>query len=516
MKKINLIYTLLGSAFVLSSCNDYLDTMPDSRAEIDTEDKVTALLVSAYPTTSDVLTLEMASDNAMDNGATYTSGELTQDQSYLWQDMTETSNDGVKSFWNSCYGAVATANQALEAINDMGNPESLSAQRGEALMCRAYGHFALANLFCLAYNPETADKVLGLPYSTAPETSVSPHYERGTLAELYENINKDIEEGLPLVDDNLYSTPKYHFNRKAAYAFAARFNLYYQKWDKVIEYANVVLGSNPKDVLKDWNEIVLNSASNWSVRVDKYINSSDNGNLLLLPVSSSWGYYGGPYSLGRRYGHAQDIVKNETGRVTGIWGAYSNLLPFKNMWGYDQKLAVTKQGGYFQYTDKVNGIGYRKIVVLAFGTDETLLCRAEAYALKGQLDKAVEDINSWLYTHTEDNFQTTKDAIVSFYGNIKCMPTDNSTRTVKKELNPLGFTVTAGEQEEIIQCLLHLRRIETIHEGLRWQDIKRYGIEIGHNRDGQSVDVLTKDDPRRAFQLPQDVISAGLEANPRN
>jgi hypothetical protein len=516
MKKINLIYTLLGSAFVLSSCNDYLDTMPDSRAEIDTEDKVTALLVSAYPTTSDVLTLEMASDNAMDNGATYTSGELTQDQSYLWQDMTETSNDGVKSFWNSCYGAVATANQALQAINDMGNPESLSAQRGEALMCRAYGHFALANLFCLAYNPDTADKVLGLPYSTAPETSVSPHYERGTLAELYENINKDIEEGLPLVDDNLYSVPKYHFNRKAAYAFAARFNLYYQKWDKVIEYANVVLGSNPKDVLKDWNEIVLNSASNWDVRVDKYINSSDNGNLLLLPVSSSWGYYGGPYSLGRRYGHAQDIVKNETGRVTGIWGAYSNLLPFKNMWGYDQKLAVTKQGGYFQYTDKVNGIGYRKIIVLAFGTDETLLCRAEAYALKGQLDKAVEDINSWLYTHTVNNFQTTKDAIVSFYGNIKCMPTDNSTRTVKKELNPLGFTVTPGEQEEIIQCILHLRRIETIHEGERWQDIKRYGIEIGHNRDGQSVDVLTKDDPRRAFQLPQDVISAGLEANPRN
>jgi hypothetical protein len=398
----------------------------------------------------------------------------------------------------------------------MGNPESLSAQRGEALMCRAYGHFALANLFCLAYNPDTADKVLGLPYSTAPETSVSPHYERGTLAELYENINKDIEEGLPLVDDNLYSVPKYHFNRKAAYAFAARFNLYYQKWDKVIEYANVVLGSNPKDVLKDWNEIVLNSASNWDVRVDKYINSSDNGNLLLLPVSSSWGYYGGPYSLGRRYGHAQDIVKNETGRVTGIWGAYSNLLPFKNMWGYDQKLAVTKQGGYFQYTDKVNGIGYRKIIVLAFGTDETLLCRAEAYALKGQLDKAVEDINSWLYTHTVNNFQTTKDAIVSFYGNIKCMPTDNSTRTVKKELNPLGFTVTPGEQEEIIQCILHLRRIETIHEGERWQDIKRYGIEIGHNRDGQSVDVLTKDDPRRAFQLPQDVISAGLEANPRN
>lgn len=129
---------------------------------------------------------------------------------------------------------------------------------------------------------------------------------------------------------------------------------------------------------------------------------------------------------------------------------------------------------------------------------------------------AVNDINIWLSTHTLGNLQVTKQDIVDFYGAIECMPLDNSTRTIKKEINPLGFTVTAGEQEEIIQCLLHLRRIETIHDGLRFQDIKRYGIEISHNREGLENDVLTLDDPRRAIQLPQDVIDAGLEANPRN
>ena len=96
--------------------------------------------------------------------------------------------------------------------------------------------------------------------------------------------------------------------------------------------------------------------------------------------------------------------------------------------------------------------------------------------------------------------------IVDYYGAIACMPLDNSTRTVKKELNPRGFTVNEGSQKEMIQCLLHLRRIETIHEGLRWQDIKR---------DGLADDILKVDDPRRAMQLPQDVINAGLEANPR-
>lgn len=76
--------------------------------------------------------------------------------------------------------------------------------------------------------------------------------------------------------------------------------------------------------------------------------------------------------------------------------------------------------------------------------------------------------------------------------------------------------MTEGNQKEVIQCILHLRRIETIHEGLRWQDIKRYGIEISHNREGLSNDILRVDDPRRALQLPQDVINAGLKANPRN
>lgn len=144
------------------------------------------------------------------------------------------------------------------------------------------------------------------------------------------------------------------------------------------------------------------------------------------------------------------------------------------------------------------------------------------------LNEATVDINSWLSTHTrmfadpnkptpgDVPLQVTTEEIVNFYKAIKCMPLDNSERTIKKEINPIGFTLAEGDQKEIIQCILHLRRIETIHEGLRWQDIKRYRIEISHNREGLTNDVLAADDPRRAFQLPADVISAGLEANPRN
>ena len=90
----------------------------------------------------------------------------------------------------------------------------------------------------------------------------------------------------------------------------------------------------------------------------------------------------------------------------------------------------------------------------------------------------------------------------------------STTEKTKKELHP-KFTIENGEQLNFVNCILHLRRIETIHEGLRWFDIKRYGIEVTHNISGSSDDILTVDDPRRAIQIPTDVIGAGLTPNPR-
>ena len=80
--------------------------------------------------------------------------------------------------------------------------------------------------------------------------------------------------------------------------------------------------------------------------------------------------------------------------------------------------------------------------------------------------------------------------------------------TLKKKLNP-GFTVKSGKQESFIQFLLFVRRIQTIHEGLRWFDIKRYGIEVdrrvvsANGKDVTIADQLLPRDPRCAIQLPQ-------------
>ena len=46
---------------------------------------------------------------------------------------------------------------------------------------------------------------------------------------------------------------------------------------------------------------------------------------------------------------------------------------------------------------------------------------------------------------------------------------------------------------------------------MRWYDIRRYGIEIEHLIGANGRDVLKWDDPRRAYQLPADVLTSGME-----
>ena len=50
MKRINISASVIALSLLtlqFSSCNDFLDTMPDNRAEIDSELKVKTLLTSA-------------------------------------------------------------------------------------------------------------------------------------------------------------------------------------------------------------------------------------------------------------------------------------------------------------------------------------------------------------------------------------------------------------------------------------------------------------------------------------
>ena len=153
-----------------TSCDDYLDKLPDNRMELSSPSDVSKLLVNAYSETNPAYLLEMYSDNTTEyyNNA-WTAESRFQDQAYAWADITETGNESVNLIWDSYYSAIRTANEAIAFIEKQKNQDEYKAQLGEAYVCRAYAEFILSTVFCRAYNPQTADKELGLPYPTAPD-----------------------------------------------------------------------------------------------------------------------------------------------------------------------------------------------------------------------------------------------------------------------------------------------------------------------------------------------------------
>ncbi len=507
---------LLGVVFSgLVSCNDFLDEIPDKRTEIKSQDDVKNLLVSAYPNASFYYLCEMASDNTDETEGGSWEFDVLQREAFSWGKITEAGMDSPHHIWEECYTAISAANVAIEFIENSSQPESMNAQLGEALICRAYSHFILVNLFSKQYG-STSDNDLGIPYITQPETVVNPSRERGTVAKVYENILDDLTKGLPLIDNNSYVIPKYHFNKDAAYAFAARVYLYLGEMDEVIKYADKVLGTGTPSKLRDW-AYSGSLGVNYDFQTNEYINVDNPATLLNVSSSSFWGVIGGPYALGRRYSHNERISSSETVETQTPWGnmgnpdfVYQGTLTNADL----NKVVVRKVGYYYKALDPIAGTGFAYIINVPFTTDELLLCRAEAYIRTKKYDKAVDDLNAFMMNYTIGTAVTVDD-ITNFYETLSFYtPT---APTPKKKINP-DFVIESGDQENMTQCLLHLRRILTIHEGLRWFDIKRYGIEIYRRKVSDEItetDFLPADDLRRVFQIPADVISGGLEPNPR-
>ena len=545
MKK-NIFIIVALVAVALTGC-DFLDKEPDLRADINTKEKVRLLLVSAYSEANSAPLCEYSSDQVVDNnvpdpktGQANAVNPLDEmyNEIFAWRPVKQSSNDSPKQIWDAHYTAIATANSALEAIKKLeAQGVNMNAEKGEALLSRAYHHFLLAGVFCQAYkNVEDSKKDLGLTYMMQPETKVAPVYSRGpelevgldlngdtawiggSLYHTFMNIQNDLEAGLKLVSDEYYSVPRYHFNVKAAHAFAARFYLYKREWAKVVEHADHVLTTTDETVLSMLFDAQTNrEQSNIELAFKHYIDVNAPSNLLLIATYSFSAYTHFPsYGRYQYNGDAQNFTSYGAGPCwTGQFPGYST-------WSADQKLGGFCAKDYydFEYVDKVAGYGYVRMVSRAFTTNETLLCRAEAKVYLNDLAGATNDFRLWCQGYNvngrmsmlpDSTVDLSQEKIVKFYG--EKAGTKFAPALHNQDMDP-AWVITA-EQMPFVHCAIHFRRIEGLHDGIRWHDIKRYGIEIEHVQGKDPARKLVWNDDRRAIQLPQEVIVAGMTANPR-
>lgn len=534
MKIKNIIYKgslMLASVAILASCADQLDTLPDNRTTLDTPKKIAGLLVTAYPDRTPTLFNEWMSDNTDYMGAQNSQGNRGGDQYFFWQEQTEGGNDSPEQVWMLYYEGVYKANEALAAIEDQGGPKNdiLRNSKGEALLIRAYDHFILANEFCRPYNGKTSTKDAGLYYATgiADFSAAAEQSNRGTVADVYAKIAADIEAGIPLLNDT-YEVPKYHFNKQAAYAFATRFYLYYEKWEKAKEYADKLLGSNPAASLRDYRALQAMplSKSEQAVKIaEAYCSASANCNLLVQTSVSNAGMAIAPWLTSKRYTLTNYLSETELFQSNNIWGTSSNLIwkPFTVNSGESNFALLMKLPREFEIRNTTTGSGYLRTLNVDFTMDEALLNRAEAEIMLGQNDAACADMTIWMKNFFNTNVTLTPTSVQTYFKTVPYAYADAAKMvpSFKKHISP-RFTIDAegSVQESLLQCLLNFRRIETVHQGMRWMDIRRYNIEIprrligANGKPSKNLDWLEKDDPRQVVQIPQSIREAGVAGNP--
>lgn len=546
-RNINSLFVIcLFSIMGLCSCTA-LDEAPDNRTEIDSVDKVRKLLTSAYPLSTPAVICELSGDNMLDDNvvvpATHNDPYYAfHGQAYKWEDIDNYStgeDDTPYTVWEAYYQGIAVANHAIAAMREMSsdpaNDRELAHSWGEAHVLRAYLHFVLVNVFAEAYKDEARSLAdVGIPYVTEVENTVNVNYGdpkfRKSVAEVYDLIEKDFLEGIDLIDDSKYQVAAYHFNHNAANAFAARFYLFKRNYKMCMKYANEALGSNPQ--LRNWRAINKNTPE---TKVNNYNDEKLSCNFL---IQSTYSLQWRMLVTNARFAineitEGKKEIKDTDGKTwhipstlaVTVWGsgpnwtgnlpAFSGMV-YVNSAGQQFGAWLIRLYEYFEYTDKIAGIGYVHQLYQPFTADETLLCRAEAKLYMGDRDGAIQDLDLWTSSH-EVTDPLTLDKITRKYRR------GAGYNDWVSELNPqeMGFEkVLTGDDLSVLDCILHFRRIETIHEGLRWFDIKRYGIKIYHHyRDAHEdeihTDSLTWDDPRRVLQIPQNVVDAGYPSNNR-
>lgn len=556
MKSTKYIAFALGlTAMTFASCSDFLDTVPDERTEINSTDKVVSLLVSAYPAGNPSWIGEISSDNLIDNQTphypsnpnkkqvlahyNYKQYSLWDNQLFRFEPATQAAysdQDSPGALWANYYASVATVNHALQAIEQLEAADSTSAElkaaKGEALLLRAYDHFMLVNIFSKAYkNAEASKEDIGVPYVYDTEDVVSKEYDRGNVADVYAKIGKDLEEGLGLVSNLNYTTaPKYHFNTNAAHAFAARYYLYTRQYEKVIEHADEVLGTDSASVQNMLLDLsTFTDCSYASDYANAWQHPDLNNNLMIVDTYSLLDrrLFGYRYSCAGQSAREALMIHDNS----NLWSGYicpPHLMVSGNLFGSntnDYGFFSAKVYEQFQYTDKIAGIGYVHVMYRAFTANSLLLERAEAKIMLGRYAEAADDLrwywNCELNTMSADDYKQYVDggyekfmtnAIFRNYynsaSNTNCFANWDFTQKMSSDY------VIPAEAVPYMNCLNDFKRVETVFEGFRYFDMKRWGMDLTHTVGvEQQTYVSNYNDANRAIEVPWETISAGLESS---
>ncbi|WP_160710780.1 RagB/SusD family nutrient uptake outer membrane protein [Chitinophaga solisilvae] len=368
--------------------------------------------------------------------------------------------------WGTYYKLIMGTNVALHYLdNSIGTDNDKKKYKGEAYTLRALYHFQLVNLYARPYNDSstTPDKSPGIPLMLSPDLSESLPV-RATVKEVYDQIQKDLEAGITLLEQFKGVQPLYRMSHVAAHMLASRVYLYMEEWEKARIHADYVLKyAPPLANLKEWGDPFTTSMQLTGLK----------------GVETIW-CYGSQQSFtslgtGQGYDLSPELIKSfEPGDLRN--GTYFYQIPDF------MKPYVTSDYSSLKYPAELSGID----LSFTMRTAEAYLNRAEAciqlYRTKGDAGAAqlaLNDLNKLRITRIDNGH----------FAEWTLMP---------------GDALLAKYREE--------RRRELFHEaGHRWFDLRRYGMPaIRHiympDLYTQQIYELKKGDPQYTLPIPREAL----------
>jgi starch-binding outer membrane protein, SusD/RagB family len=133
------------------------------------------------------------------------------------------------------YTIIGNANQIIANIDNATGPDAdKKSIKGQAYAYRAWSYFQMIQLFGERFDKTKANDGLGLSLVVEPKTGALP---RSSVAEVYKQINADIDQAISLLTGLPARPSKSHLNVNVAKGIKARIALTQQNWTVAAQMA---------------------------------------------------------------------------------------------------------------------------------------------------------------------------------------------------------------------------------------------------------------------------------------
>jgi hypothetical protein len=173
--------------------------------------------------------------------------------------------------WMAYYTWIANANYIIAAEETMeGSSEDVGYVIGQAYAIRAYSYFMLAQTFARNYNFSNDPCV---PIYNEPTMTTTTGQPRSTVAQVYEQIDNDINKAIELLAKSPAQRHPSHISYAVALGLKSRIALVEEKWGEALDAAQKAIAASGKS-------IQTVDASAFAPNKANFINSVGQGNVM--------------------------------------------------------------------------------------------------------------------------------------------------------------------------------------------------------------------------------------------